>query len=58
VRRFLLVLVIALIGLAFLALLGPELSEDNILSDAGTAIRDIVAGIGESIGFSTRGFAG
>lgn len=52
------ILLIALISVAALAVLGPELPENNIIHEMGTTIRDVIAGIAESIGFSTRGFAG
>jgi hypothetical protein len=58
VRRFALLLVIALIVVAFLAVVGPELGEGTIIGGIGTGIRDMVGAIGDSIGFSARGFAG
>jgi hypothetical protein len=51
-------LVIALVVVAFLAVVGPELGEGTIIGGIGTGIREMVGAIGDSIGFSTRGFAG
>lgn len=57
-RRFFLVLVIGLIVVTFVALLGPELPENNIIHSIGQWIRDLVGGIGDAIGFSSRGLSG
>jgi hypothetical protein len=56
-RRFFMVLVIFLIAIAVIAIVGPELPEDNFINGIGSAIRNVVGSIGESIGFSMRGFA-
>jgi hypothetical protein len=58
VRRFFLILVIAMIGFVIIAIVGPSLPEDNFINGIGTGIRNVVGGIGESIGVSMRGFAG
>lgn len=57
-RRFFLVLVIGLIVVVFVALLGPGLPENNIIHTIGQGIRDLVSGIGDAIGFSSRGLSG
>jgi hypothetical protein len=49
--------VIALIVVAFLAVVGPELGEGTIIGGIGTGIREMVGAIGDSIGFSTRGMS-
>jgi hypothetical protein len=56
-RRFGMVLVIALIGVVVLAVAGPELPGSSIFSQAGQTLRDFAAAIAEWIGFSVRGFA-
>lgn len=56
-RRFFTVLVIVLIVIAVVAIIGPELPEDNFINGFGSAVRNVVGAIGESIGFSMRGFA-